>query len=261
MNIVETKIQLAPGARMPEYATPGASCMDCFANLIKLLFVRNNPYTGLTTTKAIELHDNESLASFIGEVDMIIIDPGFALELPEDYAVKALANSRFAKAGWRLANGIGVIDNDYRGHIKFIYEPSPSTRSSPSAESAARLNHASVSTCSSTASPSSPPPSAVMAASAAQNRKETPMPDKFLKRNGAIYMRVAEMHEGKLDMTALAGLSLAMEDMQRLLEVALQPEPAAQGETAQLLTRKQLAAHLGTSYAHIMAMEKIGDQQ
>ena len=79
------------------------------------------------------------------------------------------------------------------------------------------------------------------------------MPDKFLKRNGAIYMRVAEMHQGKLDMTALAGLSLAMEDMQQLLGVAIQPEPAAQ-----LLTRKQLAAHLGTSYAHIMAMEKIG---
>lgn len=84
------------------------------------------------------------------------------------------------------------------------------------------------------------------------------MSDKFIKRNGAIYMRVAEMHQGKLDMTALAGLSLAMEDMQQLLGVALQPEPAAQGETAQLLNRKQLAAHLGTSYAHIMAMEKIG---
>ena len=84
------------------------------------------------------------------------------------------------------------------------------------------------------------------------------MPDKFLKHNGEIYMRVAEMSEGKLDVTALAGLSLAMEDMQRLLEVALRPEPAAQGETAQLLTRKQLAAHLGTSCAHIMAMEKIG---
>ena len=84
------------------------------------------------------------------------------------------------------------------------------------------------------------------------------MTDKFLKRNGAIYMRVAKMREGKLDVTALAGLSLAMEDMKRLLEVALQPEPAAQGETPQLLTRKQLAAHLGTSYAHIAAMEKIG---
>ena len=84
------------------------------------------------------------------------------------------------------------------------------------------------------------------------------MPDKFIKRNGAIYMRVAEMRQGKLDMTALAGLSLAMEDMQQLLEVALQPEPAEQGEPAQLLTRKQLAAHLGTSYAHIAAMEKIG---
>lgn len=84
------------------------------------------------------------------------------------------------------------------------------------------------------------------------------MPDKFLKRNGAIYMRVAEMSEGKLDMTALAGLSLAMEEMQQLLEVALQPEPAVQGETAQLLTRKQLASHLGTSYAHIMSLEKIG---
>lgn len=84
------------------------------------------------------------------------------------------------------------------------------------------------------------------------------MPDKFIKRNGAIYMRVAEMSEGKLDMTALAGLSLAMEDMQQLLEAAIQPEPATQGETAQLLTRKQLAAHLSTSYAHIMAMEKIG---
>ena len=84
------------------------------------------------------------------------------------------------------------------------------------------------------------------------------MPDKFLKFNGEIYMRVAEMSEGKLDMTALAGLSLPMQDMKQLLEVALQPEHDAQGETAKLLTRKQLAAHLGTSYAHIMALEKKG---
>lgn len=124
MNTVETKIQLAPGARMPEYATPGASCMDCFANLIKLRAV-NEYGTSRIETRTIELHDNESLrnAADMFRPDMVTIDPGFALELPEDYAVKAYANSRFAKAGWRLANGIGVIDNDYRGRIKFIYVP------------------------------------------------------------------------------------------------------------------------------------------
>lgn len=128
MNTVETKIQLATGARMPEYATPGASCMDCFAHLIKLQFVRTDICTGLTTSKTIELHDNESLKNVSFCADMVTIDPGFALELPEDYAVKAYANSRFAKAGWRLANGVGVIDNDYRGHIKFIYVPGPNAK-------------------------------------------------------------------------------------------------------------------------------------
>lgn len=123
MNIIETKIQLAHGARMPEYATPGASCMDCFAHLIKLHCVKGEYCTGRIETCTIELHDNESLKNFQANVDMVTIDPGFSLELPEDYAVKAYANSRFAKAGWRLANGIGVIDNDYRGHIKFIYVP------------------------------------------------------------------------------------------------------------------------------------------
>lgn len=84
------------------------------------------------------------------------------------------------------------------------------------------------------------------------------MPDKFLKRNGAIYMRVAEMSDGMLNLSDLEGLNLTLQDAQQLLEVALQPEPAAQGETAQLLTRKQLAAHLCTSYAHIMSLEKKG---
>lgn len=128
MNTIETKIQLAPGARMPEYATPGASCMDCFAHLIKLQFVRIEACACGPRVKSFELHDNESLASFIGEPVAIIIDPGFALELPEDYAIKAFANSRFAKAGWQLANGVGVIDNDYRGHIKFIYVPGPNAK-------------------------------------------------------------------------------------------------------------------------------------
>lgn len=124
MNTILTKIKLAPGARMPEYATHGASCMDCYAHLIKLRAV-NEYGTGKIETRTIELHDNESLknAADMFRPDMVTIDPGFSLELPEDYAIKAYANSRFAKAGWRLANGIGVIDNDYRGHIKFIYVP------------------------------------------------------------------------------------------------------------------------------------------
>lgn len=84
------------------------------------------------------------------------------------------------------------------------------------------------------------------------------MPDKFIKRNGAIYMRVAYMRDGRLDLSEISGMELAPATWQAMMEVAMQPESAAQGETAQLLTRKQLAAHLGTSYAHIMAMEKIG---
>lgn len=129
MNTVETKIQLAHGARMPEYATPGASCMDCFAHLIELRVVTSVSFVVGALTKTFELHDDKSLKNFGDEhVDMVTIDPGFALELPEDYAIKAYANSRFAKAGWRLANGIGVIDNDYRGHIKFIYVPGPNAK-------------------------------------------------------------------------------------------------------------------------------------
>ena len=123
MNTILTKIKLAPGARMPEYATHGASCMDCYAHLIKLHRVQGDYYGDNAKVLTIELHDNESLKNFQSNVDMVTIDPGFSLELPEDYAIKAYANSRFAKAGWRLANGIGVIDNDYRGHIKFIYVP------------------------------------------------------------------------------------------------------------------------------------------
>lgn len=134
MNTIETKIQLAPGARMPEYATPGASCMDCYAHLIKIHTMAKRDllsFCGSLATpveRTVELHDNESLKNIGGSVDMVTIDPGFALELPEGYAIKAFANSRFAKAGWRLANGVGVIDNDYRGHIKFIYVPGPNAK-------------------------------------------------------------------------------------------------------------------------------------
>lgn len=89
------KIKLiSKNAKIPSYATPGSSACDICAAI-----------DAPVTIKA-------------GET--VLIPTGFALEgAPCDVTMLLFARSGLAtKHGIALANGVGVVDSDYRGEIK-----------------------------------------------------------------------------------------------------------------------------------------------
>jgi len=56
-------------------------------------------------------------AHFDKRTQIITIGFGLALELPENYSCLLLARSSISKRGLVLANGVGLIDSDYRGEL------------------------------------------------------------------------------------------------------------------------------------------------
>ena len=78
------------------------------------------------------------------------------------------------------------------------------------------------------------------------------MPDKFVKRNGAIYMRVAFMRDGRLDLSEISGMELAPATWQAMLETAMLPE------TQNLLGTAETAAALGISPARVARLAEQG---
>lgn len=90
----QLKIKLLPGGTMPTKGTKGAAAWDCYA--------RESVTVG-AEPKAVSL--------------------GFALEIPEGYHVKIIPRSSIGlKTNLRMANSVGIIDSDYRGEVKAIYE-------------------------------------------------------------------------------------------------------------------------------------------
>lgn len=85
---------LDPRARVPAYATVGAAAADLCA-------VLDEPRT-------------------LAPMERALIPTGFAIELPGPEAV-ALVYARSGlsiKHGVCMANGVGVVDSDYRGELK-----------------------------------------------------------------------------------------------------------------------------------------------
>lgn len=88
---------LRPNARLPERATNGSVGYDLCAAI-------DEPVT-------------------IQPGETVFIGSGIAIELPEDASVAGLVFARSglgSKHGIVLANGVGVIDGDYRGECRSI---------------------------------------------------------------------------------------------------------------------------------------------
>lgn len=81
--------KLVDEAVPPSQATPGSSAYDLVA----------------------------TSAHFDKRTQIITIGFGIALELPENYSCLLLARSSISKRGLVLANGVGLIDSDYRGEL------------------------------------------------------------------------------------------------------------------------------------------------
>ena len=95
MEPITVKVQaLDPRAQLPAYATAGAAAADLHALL-------DAPLT-------------------VAPMQRVLVPTGLAIELPGPWAV-ALVYARSGlsiKHGLCMANGVGVIDSDYRGELR-----------------------------------------------------------------------------------------------------------------------------------------------
>jgi dUTP pyrophosphatase len=93
--MIPVKIHALPGAKIPEYQSPGASGADIYALL------------------------EEDITIKAGET--VLIPTGISLEIPEGYEAQIRPRSGLAiNHGITLLNTPGTIDSDYRGEIKII---------------------------------------------------------------------------------------------------------------------------------------------
>lgn len=53
----------------------------------------------------------------------LYVTTGWSLEIPATHYVELHARSSLHKKGWMLANGVGIIDSDYRGPIIVALTP------------------------------------------------------------------------------------------------------------------------------------------
>ena len=92
---IDVKIKLTRGAKAPEYATDGSAAVDIRAAL-------------------------EGGEVIIQPGERAMIPTGIAISMGRDDMVAVMAgrSGLGAKYGITLANGIGIIDSDYRGEIR-----------------------------------------------------------------------------------------------------------------------------------------------
>lgn len=83
--------KLNPNAVMPKQGTAGAAGFD------------------LT---AVSIEKNETMLKY---------DTGIAVEIPPGYVGLVFPRSSVCKTGLSLANSVGVIDQDFRGSISFVF--------------------------------------------------------------------------------------------------------------------------------------------
>lgn len=92
--MIEVKIKLLDGGIMPTKGTKGAAAFDCYAR------------------EDVAVSDKAAL-----------IGLGFAMEIPEGYHAKIFPRSSIGlKTNLRQPNSCGIIDSDYRGEVKAMYE-------------------------------------------------------------------------------------------------------------------------------------------
>ncbi len=94
INKITLKYTLELGAKEPQYVTSGSAGLDLYA-LKKTIDTEN---------------------------ETVIYDTGVSVEIPQGYVGLLFPRSSVYKKDVRLANCVGVIDSDYRGTIKFIYD-------------------------------------------------------------------------------------------------------------------------------------------
>lgn len=102
MNLVQVKIEILPGGKMPEKAHAGDAAWDCYAREVGM-----DEAAGLVRCAL-----------------------GFRMELPEGYFADLRPRSSIYKTGLWLSNSCGVVDAGYRGEVMaFFYAMRPCLKS------------------------------------------------------------------------------------------------------------------------------------
>lgn len=91
--------RLTPVAKAPYKASDGAACVDLFVSQTETIYPQR------------------------GQEKAYLIHTGIELDIPRGYhAAVYLRSSTGKDTKFRLANGTGIIDNDYTGEIMLIVE-------------------------------------------------------------------------------------------------------------------------------------------
>ena len=108
--MVQVKIKVFPGGRMPEKKTAGAAAYDCYARI--------------DGTGEDQYYNAGSKLHYIPGINGVTTKTplGFALEMPEGVHAFILARSSMGlKTKLVCPNGVGLIDSDYRGEVCMLY--------------------------------------------------------------------------------------------------------------------------------------------
>lgn len=104
------KVKLAEGALCPTAASSGSAGYD--------LYAREDATIYSTDTSALFGFSPTAL----GLATIATFDTGVSLELPNNLIAMVYARSGLGTKGISLANGVGIIDSDYRGPIKVVLQ-------------------------------------------------------------------------------------------------------------------------------------------
>ena len=87
--------------QLPIKGTPEAACYDCFISKME-----------------------------VTDGNMVICYLGFSTEIPQGYKGLIIPRSNITKYGWIMANGVGIVDSDYRNEWQARFRPIPNRVSS-----------------------------------------------------------------------------------------------------------------------------------
>ena len=91
--------RLTPVAKAPYKASDGAACVDLFVSQTETIYPQR------------------------GQEKAYLIHTGIALDIPNGYHAEVyLRSSTGRDTKFRLANGTGIVDNDYTGEVMLLVE-------------------------------------------------------------------------------------------------------------------------------------------
>ena len=101
MNRVPVKIKADDADFVPKYKSRGAACCDLVANI----------------------KEPDSIGNYVLTINpgmTVVVDCGFTMQLVPGYEAQVRSRSGLASRGLIVTNGIGTIDDDYRGRVTVI---------------------------------------------------------------------------------------------------------------------------------------------